>query len=214
MGEYPITKILSNFAAGVVNYTPNIVSAVILLVIGLVVGKILGKITKEAIVRMKLEKYLAEGRKLPVSLADIFSVIVRWWVYLAFITAALSKDVLGVPTLAMWMAEINAFIPNVVGAVIIIIVGYVLGEYIRDQISRSETLYATVVAKITFFFIMYVAIAIALPILGIPATLVNSILLVIIGSIGLGVAIALGLGLKDVVAEIARDYLRPKRRRR
>jgi hypothetical protein len=214
MVEYPITTILSNFVVGVANYIPNIVSAVILLVIGLVVGKVLGKITREAIVRMKLEKYLTEGRKLPISIADVFSVIVRWWVYLAFITAALSENVLGIPALATWMSEINAFIPNVVGAVIIIIVGYILGEYIRDQITRSETLYATIVAKVTFFFIMYVAIAMALPILGIPAVLVNSILLVIIGSIGLGMAIAIGLGLKDVIAEISREYLKPTKRKR
>ncbi len=216
MAEYPIATILANFATSVANYIPNVISAIILLLIGLVVGKVIGRIVHEIIKRAKIERYLTEGRKLPVNLADIFSTIARWWVYLAFISAALSEEVLGIPTLAAWMREINAFIPRVVGATIIIVVGYALGEYVKNQMKRTETLYADLIAKLTFFFIMYVAIAMALPMLGIPATLVNAILLVIIGSIGLGFAIALGLGLKDAIATLAMQYVpaKVKKRRR
>jgi len=214
MTEYPIVQILSNFATQVANFVPNVISAIILLVIGLVVGKIAGRVTKEVVVRSRVEKYITEGRKLPVSLADILSVIVRWWIYLAFITAALSREVLGIPTLAEWIARINAFIPNVVGAVVIMVVGYAIGEYIRQQIERSATLHAGIVARVVYFFILYVAVAMALPVLGIPATLVNAILLAIVGSISLGLAIAIGLGLKDVIAEAARSYLGTRKKRR
>ena len=214
MVEYPIATILANFATGVANYIPNVISAVILLIIGLVVGKIIGRIVHEVIVRAKIERYLTEGKRLPINLADIFSTIAKWWVYLAFITAALSEEVLGIPTLAAWMAEINAFIPRVVGASIVIVVGYALGEYVKNQMKKTETLYADIVAKVTFFFIMYVAIAMALPMLGISATLVNAIMLVIIGSIGLGVAIAIGLGLKDAIATLAMQYVAVKKRRK
>ena len=71
---------------------------------------------------------------------------------------------------------------------------------------KMKEIYASLVSKVLFFFIIYVAIALALPILGIPATLVNNILLVIIGSVGIGIAIALGLGLKDAVAIISKKY--------
>jgi len=214
MPEYPIIEILTNFATQVVNYIPNVVSAIILLIIGLVVGKIAGRVVKEIIVRSKVERYITEGRRLPISLGDILSVITRWWIYLAFITAALSKEVLGIQTLAEWIATINAFIPNVVGAVLIIVVGYAIGEYVRQQIERSGTLHAGIVARIVYFFILYVAVAMALPVLGIPATLVNAILLAIVGSLSLGLAIAIGLGLKDVIAKAAESYLGTSKRRR
>ena len=207
----PLTTVLDNFITSAVNYVPNVISAIILLVVGLIVGKIVGRVLKEVLIRIKLDRYLLGEKKIPISITNILVVIVKWWIYLAFITAAVSKEILGVETLANWMATINNFIPNVVGAALVVIVGYVIGEYIKDQINKTKTVYANMVGKVMFFLIMYVSVAIALPILGIPATLVNNILLVIIGSLGLGIAIALGLGLKDVIADIAKQYLKKKK---
>ncbi len=204
----PIVNVLANLGAHTVNFLPNIISAIILLVIGLVVGKIIGRVIKEILVRIKLDYYVTETHKPVISLSDVFSLIIRWWIYLAFVAAALSREVLGIPVLAEWMREITAFIPNVIGAAVIVIVGYVIGEYIRAQMKKMKEIYASLVGKILYFFIIYVAVALALPILGIPATLVNNILLVIIGALGLGIAIALGLGLKDAVSEVSKKYVR------
>lgn len=203
-----IILVLSDLATSTANFLPNLISAIILLVIGLVVGKIIGRIVKEILVRVKLDYYVTETHKPVISLTDIFALIVRWWIYLAFIAAALSENVLGIPVLAAWVSEIMSFIPNIVGAVIIVVAGYIIAEYVDAQMKKMGRLYADVVSKILFFFIMYVAIALALPILGIPSGLVNNILLVIIGSLGLGMAIAIGLGLKDTIAEISKKYVK------
>ncbi|MBI5347347.1 MAG: hypothetical protein HZB66_01935 [Candidatus Aenigmarchaeota archaeon] len=204
----PIVNVLGELGTQTVVYMPNIISAIILLVIGLVVGKIVGRVVKEVLTRIKLDYYVTETHKPVISLSDIFALIVRWWIYLAFVAAALSREVLGIPSLAEWMGEITGFIPNVIGAAVIVIVGYVIGEYIRAQMKKMKEIYASLVGKILYFFILYVAVALALPILGIPATLVNNILLVVIGALGLGVAIALGLGLKDAVSEVSKKYVR------
>jgi len=201
-----LATILSGLVDSTVAFLPNLVGAIILLVIGLIIGKIIGRVVKEILERVNLDYYVTESKKPAFSLTNIFALIARWWIYVAFIAAAV--DVLGITALQMWMSDILRFIPNVVGAASVVVVGYVLAEYIRGHLKRTQQLYASVVGKILFFFIIYVAIAIALPILGISATLVNNILLVIIGSVGLGVAIALGLGLKDAVAEISKKYVK------
>ncbi|MFH7873612.1 MAG: hypothetical protein QW449_03625, partial [Candidatus Aenigmatarchaeota archaeon] len=200
------------FAIMTINYLPNLVAAIVLLVIGLLVGKVVGIVVKEVLVRLKIDEYLPLRKKKVTSASEIFSIISRWWIYLAFISAALSEQVLGVPVIANWVASIMNFIPNIIGAAIIIIVGYLLGEFIGNELKKSETQYGSLVGKVIFFFIMYVAIAIALPILGISTTLVENILLIIIGSIGLGLAIAIGLGLKDVITEIAKKYVKENRK--
>jgi hypothetical protein len=51
---------------------------------------------------------------------------------------------------------------------------------------------------------MYIAIATALPSIGIDASLINMILIILVASFGLGMAIAIGLGLKDTVAKLAK----------
>jgi hypothetical protein len=203
-----IVSVLTGLGTDAIAFLPNLVTAVVLLVIGLIVGKIIGRIVKEVLVRVKLDYYVTETHKPVISLSDLFGLITRWWIYLAFISAALSREVLGIPALANWMAEITGFIPNVIGAAVIVVVGYVIGEYIKGQMKKTNKIYAALVGKVLFFFILYVAVALALPILGIPATLVNNILLIIIGSVGLGVAIALGLGLRDAVQDISKRYVK------
>ena len=203
-----VVEILADLTRNVVGFLPNLISAIILLVIGLVVGKIVGRVVKEVLLRAKLDYYVSETKKPVYSLADIFATVSRWWIYLAFITAALSREVLGITYLASWVAEINSFIPRIIGASVVLIVAFVLAEYIKSHIKKTNTLWGAVVGKVLFFFVMYVAIALALPILGVSSTLVNNILLVIVGSVGLGVAIALGLGLKDSVSELSKKYVR------
>lgn|SRR3989338_9041582 len=203
-----LVDILGTLTSNAVAFLPGLIGAIILLVIGLVVGKIVGRVVKEVLERVKLDYYVSETHKPVVSLSHLFSVISRWWIYLAFITAALSREVLGITALAVWIAEINAFIPRIIGASVIFVVGFVLAEYIKSHMKKTKSLWGNIVGKTIFFFVIYVSIALALPILGITSTLVNNILLVIIGSVGLGVAIALGLGLKDSVAYISNKYVR------
>ena len=203
-----LVDILGTLTSNAVAFLPGLIGAIILLVIGLVVGKIVGRVVKEVLERVKLDYYVSETHKPVVSLSHLFSVISRWWIYLAFITAALSREVLGITALAVWIAEINAFIPRIIGASIIFVVGFVLAEYIKSHMKKTKSLWGNIVGKSIFFFLIYVSIALSLPILGITSTLVNNILLVIIGSVGLGVAIALGLGLKDSVAYISNKYVR------
>lgn len=203
-----LVDILATLLAGTAEFIPNLVSAIILLVIGLVVGKIVGRIVKEVMERARVDYYVHEKKKPAFKLSNLFSVIARWWIYLAFITAALSREVLGITSLAIWIAEINAFIPRIVGAALILVAGYIIGEYIKEHFKSTQRIWAALVGKITFFFIIYVAIALALPILGISATLVNNILLIIVASIGLGLAIAMGLGMKDAISDISRRYVR------
>ncbi|MBS3056934.1 MAG: hypothetical protein J4473_05890 [Candidatus Aenigmarchaeota archaeon] len=201
-----VVSVLSSIGVQSVAFLPNLISAIIILIIGLVLGKILGRVIKEVLVRIKLDYYVTETHKPIISLSNLFALVVRWWVYLAFIGAALSREILGIPALASWIGQITSFIPNIIGASAIVVVGYILGEYLKAQLMKTKQTYATLVGKVLFFFILYVAIALALPILGVPSALVSNILLIIIGSVGVGIAIALGLGLKDAVADISKRY--------
>ncbi|MBI2971302.1 MAG: hypothetical protein HYY37_02695 [Candidatus Aenigmarchaeota archaeon] len=198
--------ILTQLTTQTVVFLPNLVGGVILLVIGLVIGKVVGRVVHELLDRVRLDYYVSETQKPVYSLAAMFSMIVRWWIYIAFITAAVA--VLQVEQLTLWMSDVRRFVPNVIGAAVIMVVGYVLAEYIKSHLQKAQKLWATVVGKTLFFFVLYVSIALALETLGITASLVNNVLVVVIASVGLGVALALGLGLKDAVSDVGKRYVR------
>lgn len=203
---FQVVDVLAQLTANATTLLPNLAAAIILLVIGLVVGKIVGRVIKDVLEKVRLDYYVSETDKPAVNLSSIFSVIAKWWIYLGFITVATSAEILGIPALSLWVAEINAFIPRVIGAAAVLVAGFVLAEYIKHHMRQLNRLWATLTAKTLFFIIMYVAVALALPLLGLSATLVNNILLVVIASVGLGMAIAMGLGLKDTVADLSKRW--------
>lgn len=202
-------SVLTVFLASVINFLPNLAAAIILLVIGWVVGVIVGKATKEVMTRLKVDRYIAGGGKPLFSLTDILSVIFRWAIYLVFIQAAV--EALGITVLVTFLSSILGFIPKLIKAILIVLAGYAVAEYIRRQIETSRVTYSGLIGKLLFFLIVYIAIAMALPLMGVDPFIVNAVLLVIVGSVGLGLAIAIGWGLKDTVAAMAKKYQRKLR---
>jgi len=201
----PLTVPLETFLYSVINIFPKLVAAVILLAVGWVIGAIVGRVAKELMLRFKVDHYIAKKRPM-LKLSDIFPIIFEWTIYLVFIQAAVQA--LGITALVEFVQMIINFIPGLIGAVVVVIVGYVLAEYVRSEVEKSKIAYSDVMSSVLFWLIIYVTIAMALPLVKIDATLINNILLIIVGSFGLGLAIALGLGLKDVIAAIARKKSR------
>jgi hypothetical protein len=206
-----LAAILTGIVDQTAAFLPNLIAAIILLVIGLVIGKIVGRVVKELLVRVKLDYYITETHKPAVSFSDIFALMARWWIYLAFITAALSQEVLGIPALAVWIAQLGAFVPSIIGAAIIVVTGYLVGEYALGQLRKTGRGTGIIAGKLLFFFIMYVAVAMALPMLGVNATLVNAIMLTVIVSVGAAFALAVGLGGRNVADKILQKWARKQK---
>ena len=202
MLEEVLLKLWNSF----VIFLPNLVGALILLGIGWLVGYVAGRIVKEILLRTKVDRYLAKGKKPLFKLSDIFSVITAWSLYIVFINAAVQT--LGIAALVDVLNAILAFIPGLIKAIIVVLAGYAIAEYVRAKVEESGITYSDLVSKGLFFLILYIAIAMALPLVGIDATLVNNILLIIVGSFGAGLAIAIGLGLKDTIARLAKKKLK------
>ena len=201
-----VVTILNRLWESTVNFMPNLVGALILLAIGWVVGTIVGRITREILRRLKVDEYITRSRRPFFRVSDIFKVIVEWSIYLAFIQAAVG--VLGIGPLESFFEGILAFIPGLIKAIITIIVGYAIANYVSSKIKESKVSYSDLLGNALFFLIVYVSVALALPSIGIDPFIVNAILLVILGTVGIGLAIAIGLGLKDVVAKAAKKYFR------
>lgn len=183
-------------------YFPLAIAAVILMLIGWIVGKILGKITKTLLKKMDADKYFKFGRGFEVS--NLFSLIVSWIIYLAFIQAAV--QILGIGALSDFFGQILSFIPRLLEGMIIIIVGYVLAKYVQGQVIATKVEYSELIGRVIFFLTIIIAISLALPFFGIDTYLINNIILILVGSVGFGIAIALGLGLKDTISRLAKKY--------
>jgi len=191
---------------------PALITSVIILIIGFIVGKIVGKITKEILARIKIDNYISEKEKFKLKISDLGSLIAKWVLYIWFIQLGVAA--LGITELTALTTSAVSFLFGAVGAVIIILVGYIFAYFVKEKVVHAKTFYGDVVGNLIFFLIIYVSVALALPFVKIDPTLINWLLIVIVASLGLGLAIAIGLGLKEVVAETARGYSRKFRAKR
>jgi len=191
---------------------PSLIWSAIALIAGFLIGKIAGWIVKQFLIRIKLDQYIFEKEKFKIKLSDVFSILTRWVFYLAFINIA--AWILGIETVITLVNSAIGFLVGAIEASVIIIIGYSLAYYIKDKVIHSKTFYGDLVGNLIFFLVLYVSVALALPFVGIDPTLVNWILIVIVASLGVGLAIAVGLGLKEVVADIAKGYSRKFKKKR
>jgi MFS family permease len=204
-----LEEIFNRFLVTLITFLPNLAGAIVLLLVGWIAGSIIGRLTKEFLKRLKIEEKITRGNKPLFKLSDILAVIFSWTVYLMFIREAV--NVLALPTLVEVMGTILAFLPGLVGAIIVVVAGHSLAGYIKKHVEDSGVTYSDIIGNVLFFLIIYISIAIALPLVKIDPFLINAILLVIIASVGAGLAIAMGLGLKNTVAEMAKKYKRKLR---
>ncbi len=207
-----VWQILTSLFTSFVNFIPNLLGCLVLVLIGWIVGSIVGKITREILRKLRIDQRIAGKRRIPFRVSEIFGILFEWVIYIVFLQAAV--EVLGIKALIDFFKSLLAFLPKLIEAIILVIAGYAIGAYVRDQIIKSKVMYADIISSFLFFLIVYISVALALPLIGIDPFLVNAILIILLGSLGAGFAIAIGLGLKDAVSQMAKRYLLKKVKRK
>jgi hypothetical protein len=139
MAEF--TEVLVNISDSFIKFLPNLLGALVLLGIGWSIGSVVERILKEIVRRLKLDDLLFKKKKPLFKLSDLFSIIFSWAIYILFIQAAF--ETLGIPALVEALSAILAFIPGLIKAIIIVVAGYVITEYVREKIEESKIMYSS-----------------------------------------------------------------------
>ena len=181
---------------------PGLLTAILLLIVGFVLGKLIGRGIKELLIKANVDKHIAIKQE-HLRLSNLFSVIIKWLIYLLFIQQA--SLALGIIAVADAFGMLVSFLPSMLEAIIVVVFGYVIAKYVEETVRESKLAYTGIMSKVFSFFIVYVAISIALPLVGLSDKLVTNILLIIVGSAGLGFALAFGLGMKHFFEDLGSD---------
>ena len=160
----------------------NFVLAVILLGVGIFLGKFIkflaGKIIEQSGISRTTKK----------SFVELFLVVIKWSIYLLFISLAL--DQLGIPQLTSWISSAIVVIPALVGALLILGIGFVMAVYLRDLIEESDILEKKILGAIFFYFILYVFMifAIKTALISQDRSTINTLIIILTAVISAGVA--------------------------
>ena len=188
---------------------------VVIMLIGIWVANLLGQVLKEFFNRVKLDKFLeshgVHDAFLGFTLSGIAIILLKLYVVVAFIGIAAS--VVMVPMLYVLAAQALNYLPSLVQGLVIVLAALMAADYLTDRIKTSKKIpFANSIGILVQLFIAYNALVIAMPLLlpaADPSLLVWSFLVLLSAfaiALGFGSAIAIGLGMKDTVAELAKKH--------
>jgi hypothetical protein len=189
-------------------WLPHLVGALVVLLLGYVIAKVLGRIVRAVLHRAGLDRAVHGGvggsmlQRLVPSPSAVLGQIVFWALFLSAISLAVS--VLGVTALQHFVAAVWAYLPNVLVALLILLIAGGLSAAIAALVARviGETALGKIVATAAPILIMTIATFMILDQLKIAHNIVVITYAALLGSIALGSALAFGLGGREVAAQM------------
>jgi len=155
-----------------------------------------------------IAKFLSKGG-IKYSLAELISVIIYWLLMLVVIMV--TANLLGLDTVAQLMDKVVQYIPNVLTALIVMFFGALLAVFVRNIVETTAKnaglTHAKSMGMLTHTVIIIFSVMIALEQLRIGTTVISQVVSIVFGSVGLAIALAFGLGCRDIAAEAMRNFL-------
>lgn len=201
----------------ILNFIPTLIGALLILLVGWFVAKALEWAVNKALKALKVDNLsettgiadILEKGEIKKSLSEIIGAIVYWLVMLTVLVTAVNA--LGLTTAAELLDKVVLYIPNVIGAIFILVLGIFFASFIgtlvktaavNARLTQSNALAQTSRVVVTIF-----AVIIALAQLNIKTAVLDLTISIVLASLGIGFAIALGLGCKDIVGRFAEDLV-------
>jgi hypothetical protein len=206
------TQFLSDVAAAL----PAIIAAIIVLIIGYVVGKALGRAVNKVVEKLGIEKSFDEtdtGKSFRTAGMDLSSFI--GGVVTAFviiISVVIAIDILSIGGVAgEFLVDIAAYLPRLLGGVVIIILGTVLvgflarlvGNTLKPVFPEAKSEIADMLKNLLQIGLIAVILMIALDLMLLSGDLVYPLIL---GFVIIGAGIALTDGLIKSITDDHKEF--------
>ncbi len=136
-----------------------------------------------------------------------------WLIMLVVIL--LASAALGLESINEMFGMMLAFIPTLIAAIVIVILGLIVGEFVRGIILASAGRLEGVplVAKLAKVAVILISIFMALQQVGVAADIVTAAFTLIVGAVALAAGLAFGLGNRELAGEITRRWYEQGRSR-
>ncbi|WP_439858770.1 mechanosensitive ion channel family protein [Pseudomonas sp. MBLB4136] len=196
----------------VAGFIPNLFVALILVLLGFVVAKLLDTLLSKLLGKLGLDRLMAGtgltkllsrgGIQAPVS--TLIGKIVYWFVLLIFLVSA--AESLGLQRVSGTLDVLALYLPKVFGAALVLVAGVLLAHLVSGLVrGAAEGVgldYAHGLGRIAQGLVIIISISVAIGQLEVKTDLLNNVIAIVLISVGLAVALALGLGSREIAGQI------------
>ena len=208
-----IEQSLQTAVDGFFDFLPNLVGFLLLLLIGYVVARIVAAVVRKLLDALKVDEHLRSSavhghmeRVMPgTSVSNVLATVVFWLIFVLFLTSAIGA--LKIPTATTFMNQVLAYLPNVIVAIVIFVIAALLAGAAANGVGRvmGETPTARIAATVVPALVMVIALFMILDQLQIAEAIVTIAFAATVGALALGLALAFGLGGRDVARRLLED---------
>lgn len=215
----PAKTVLSQIS----RFLVNALLVIVILIIGWVIAKLIKTVVTKALKvikldelsdRIELDSILAKGG-LTHSLSELIGVICYWLALL--ITFVVAINAVGLTIAADLLNRVILYIPNVIAAIFILILGMfvatLLSNIVQTAASNAGLSQTRLLGKVVEVVVIVFAIAITLEQLGIGAKIIELTTSILLGSLGLGLALAFGLGSREIAGKYIAELIEKLKKR-
>ncbi|MBL7138326.1 MAG: hypothetical protein ISS17_06100 [Bacteroidales bacterium] len=199
---------------------PQILGAVLILLIGWLIARVVKKLFIKLLLLVRfnflteksgIEKFLKEGG-VKLNASEILGALIYWIIMLIVIMATLNS--LNLASASLLFNEILLYIPNIIVAIVILIIGIYLARMVSQilltSLKNMKDKTATFISQLAFYAIIVLTVFVTISQLNIAQNIINSAFQLLFGGLCLALGLAFGLGGKDKAAEIINDMFKKR----
>ncbi len=205
--EHQLIKTYDQFSAQLIEHVPSIMGALVLLVVGWLVASLIQKLAYKLMIIVdqyvvqRFAGVVSNQRSVKQASLKTVSKVLFWLVFLFFFAAA--SNVLGWVFISEWMNQLFAYVPKATSALLVIFVGIVIANIVRNTLQQSlEGPNRALIIKAVYGIVVFVAAIVAIEQLGINIQFVTTLITVFLALLLAGLVLGFSFGAKDTAANI------------
>ena len=206
----------STVLQSIFGFLPSLFAALIIFFFGLLLARWLKNFTIKALKGIKfnsfskkigVDKFL-EKAEIQIHIEEIVGNIVKWIIIFIFFTTAV--NILGLTAVSNILNTVLASVPKILSAAFVFTAGVLLAglveSLIKGSVAQVDVRIGRLAGKFASWLVIVFATLAAVNELGIAQSLINILFIGVVAMLALGIGLALGLGAKDLVAEVLKDW--------
>ncbi len=213
----PLMSSARRFAAQV----PSIVAAFLLLLVGMFAARALRTLSETLFSKARLDEHTSKVGINEVlarlgfgkSPTYVLSFLIYWFVLFVFIVSA--ANAVNMTIVSDLLERFVLFLPQVVAALLVLFGGLLFARFLSEVIANAASANGVrggaLLSRGAYALVVAFSALTALEQLGLRMELLSSAIQILLASAGFALALAFGLGGKDVAGEIIRDIVAKRR---
>jgi Conserved TM helix len=203
-----LTGALNSFFSAI----PRIIGFAVVLVIGWIISSLLARGVQALLHAVRFNELaqrsgfadFVHNMGVKDDSSGVIAGIVKWFVRL--ITLVVAFDTLGLPAVSNVLQQLLLWLPNLIVALVVLVIGGLaakaLSQLVRGTSAEAGFSNPDTLASVTRIAVWGFTIVVAVNQLGIATTLINTLLVGLVGALALAFGLAFGLGGRDRAAQI------------